>query len=153
MMQHEGGVQCNTREGRRRNYRKVGNRCNASEGCRAREVTEVTGYRKRKKTLCSLLSLAESREELDGRGMREGALEEEVAGGGMARKRHTLAIEMRGRQRGSSGSGKKFEATEGVSQKRDTPIVSLLEQGRDPPLLQTRDDGARQQKPSKGRGS
>ena len=58
--------------------------------------------------------------------------EEEVAGGGMARKRHMLAIiEMRGRRRGSRGSGKKFEATEGVSQKRDTPIISLLEQGRD----------------------
>jgi hypothetical protein len=28
-----------------------------------------------------------------------------------------------------------------VGRKRDTPIVSLLEQGRDPPLLQTRDDG------------
>jgi hypothetical protein len=50
------------------------------------------------KTLRSLLSLAEPREELEGRGMREGASEEEVDGGGMARKRHTLAIEMRNRQ-------------------------------------------------------
>ena len=33
--------------------------------------------------------------------------------------------------------------------KRDTPMVSLLEQGRDPPLLQTRDDGGRRREISK----
>ena len=38
----------------------------------------------------------------------------------------------------------------GGQQKGDTPIVSLLEQGRDPPLLQTRDNGGRRQKLTQG---
>jgi hypothetical protein len=87
-----------------------------------------------------------------GRSQREGA-SEKVAGGGMARKRHALMIRTRGRQQGSGGSSKKFGATEQVQlakrDLRDTPMVSLLEQGRVPPLLQMRDDGGWRREMSK----
>ena len=66
--------------------------------------------------------------------------------GSMVRKRDALVIRMRVRGEGAVAAARKF----GVSNKRDTPIVSLLEQGRDPPLLQTREDGDQQREMSKG---
>ena len=67
----------------------------------------------------------------------------------MVRKRHALAIGMRVCGEGAAAAVGKFGPTEGVSKKRDTPIVSLLEQGRDPSLLQTRDNGGRRREMSK----
>jgi hypothetical protein len=55
----------------------------------------------------------------------------------MVRKRHALTIGMRVGGEGAAAAARKFGAMEKVSKIRDTPIVSLLEQGRDPPLLQT----------------
>ena len=63
---------------------------------------------------------------------REGkdVVEEEAVGWRLARKCHARA---NGMSVGGEGGA--------VGRKRGTPVVSLLEQGRDPPLLQTRDDG------------
>ena len=69
--------------------------------------------------------------------------------GSMVRKCDMLIIRMRVHSNGVVAVARMFGATERVSNKRDTSIVSLLEQGRDPPLLQTQEDGDQHEEISK----